>query len=190
MPVNPPLTAHHPVHPPVALWEKPVNHHQLTRFCHTDTRASHCRKIGSMSEIASMRLDKWLWAARFYKTRALAVEQIGKGRVQVNHSAAKASREVRVGDTIDLRQGDVAKTVQVLGLSLQRGPAPVAQQLYTETPESLAERARLAELRRLAPEPASAIAQQHDGRPTKRDRRHIERVRHDWDNRWSASIDG
>ncbi|MBQ0132158.1 MAG: RNA-binding S4 domain-containing protein, partial [Comamonas sp.] len=60
-----------------------------------------------MSELSSMRLDKWLWAARFYKTRSLAVEQIGKGRVQVNRSAAKASREVRVGDTIDLRQGDV-----------------------------------------------------------------------------------
>ena len=136
-----------------------------------------------------MRLDKWLWAARFYKTRALAVEQIGKGRVQVNRSAAKASREVRVGDTIDLRQGDVPKTVRVLGLSPMRGPAPVAQQLYAETSESLAERTRLAEQRRLAPEPAQAIAQLHDGRPTKRDRRSMERVRHDWDDRWSASVD-
>ena len=143
----------------------------------------------SMSELSSMRLDKWLWAARFYKTRSLAVEQIGKGRVQVNRSAAKASREVRVGDTIDLRQGDVPKTVRILGLSAVRGPAPVAQQLYAETPESLAERTRLAEQRRLAPEPAQAIAQQHDGRPTKRDRRSIERVRHDWDDRWSASAD-
>ncbi|MBQ0132505.1 MAG: RNA-binding S4 domain-containing protein, partial [Comamonas sp.] len=116
-------------------------------------------------------------------------EQIGKGRVQVNRSAAKASREVRVGDTIDLRQGDVPKTVRILGLSAVRGPAPVAQQLYAETPESLAERTRLAEQRRLAPEPAQTIAQQHDGRPTKRDRRSIERVRHDWDDRWSASAD-
>lgn len=142
-----------------------------------------------MSEITSMRLDKWLWAARFYKTRALAVEQISKNRVTVNQAAAKASREIRVGDTIALRQGDTPKTVEVLGLSTMRGPAPVAQQLYQETAQSMAERARLAEQRRLAPEPASTIAQQHDGRPTKRDRRNIERVRHDWNDRWSASID-
>lgn len=137
-----------------------------------------------------MRLDKWLWAARFYKTRALAVEQIGKHRVTVNAAPAKASREVRVGDTISLRQGDVPKTVQVLALSAMRGPAPVAQLLYQETADSLAERARLAEQRRLAPEPATAIALQRDGRPTKRDRRDIERTRHQWDDRWSASWDG
>lgn len=147
------------------------------------------RENYAMSEITSMRLDKWLWAARFYKTRALAVEQISKGRVTVNQAAAKASREVRVGDRIDLRQGHVPKIVEVLGLSNMRGPAPVAQQLYQETAQSVAERARLAEQRRLAPEPATAIALQHDGRPTKRDRRHIERVRHDWNDRWSASID-
>lgn len=147
------------------------------------------RENYAMSEITSMRLDKWLWAARFYKTRALAVEQISKGRVTVNQAAAKASREVRVGDRIDLRQGQVPKTVEVLGLSNMRGPAPVAQLLYEETSQSVAERTRLAEQRRLAPEPATAIALQHDGRPTKRDRRHIERVRHDWNDRWSASID-
>lgn len=143
-----------------------------------------------MSEISSMRLDKWLWAARFYKTRSLAVEQISKNRVTVNAMAAKASREIRVGDTIALRQGDVPKTVKVLGLSNMRGPAPVAQQLYAETPESMAERTRLAEQRRLAPEPAASIATQHTGRPTKRDRRSIERVRQDWGDRWSASWDG
>ncbi|MDH0897922.1 RNA-binding S4 domain-containing protein [Comamonas aquatica] len=143
-----------------------------------------------MSEISSMRLDKWLWAARFYKTRSLAVEQISKGRVTVNQAAAKASREVRVGDTIALRQGQAPRTVLVLGLSAMRGPAPVAQQLYRETADSLAERARLAEERRLAPEPAASIAQHHDGRPTKRDRRDIERARHNWDDRWSASWDG
>ena len=143
-----------------------------------------------MSEISSMRLDKWLWAARFYKTRSLAVEQISKNRVTVNAMAAKASREIRVGDTIALRQGDVPKTVKVLGLSNMRGPAPVAQQLYAETQESMAERARLAEQRRLAPEPAASIATPHTGRPTKRDRRSIERVRQDWGDRWSASWDG
>lgn len=143
-----------------------------------------------MSEMTAMRLDKWLWAARFYKTRSLAVEQISKNRVTVNAAAAKASREVRVGDTIALRQGDTPKTVRVLGLSAMRGPAPVAQLLYEETAESMAERARLAEQRRIAPEPATAIALQHDGRPTKRDRRDIERARHQRDDRWSASWDG
>lgn len=142
-----------------------------------------------MSDISSMRLDKWLWAARFYKTRSLAVEQINKNRVTVNATAAKASREVRVGDTIALRQGDVPKTVKVLGLSAIRGPAPKAQQLYQETADSMAERERLAEQRRLAPEPASSIALQHDGRPSKRDRRHIERARNQWNDRWSASMD-
>ena len=143
-----------------------------------------------MSEVSSMRLDKWLWAARFYKTRSLAVEQISKNRVTVNAAAAKASREVRVGDTIALRQGNVPKTVRVMGLSAMRGPAPVAQQLYQETAESVAERERLAEQHRLAPEPASTIALQHDGRPSKRDRRSMDRVRHQWNDRWSASWDG
>ena len=135
----------------------------------------------------AMRLDKWLWAARFYKTRSLAVDEIQKGRVEVNGHHAKLSRDVRVGDTVVLRQqGGLARTVQVLGLSAQRGPAPVAQQLYAETPASIAARAEAAEQRRLAPEPAHALT---EGRPTKRDRRDIERVRHDWDARWSASID-
>lgn len=142
-----------------------------------------------MTDLSSMRLDKWLWAARFYKTRSLAVEQISKNRVSVNAAAAKASREVRVGDSIALRQGDVPKTVKVLGLSASRGPAPVAQLLYEETAESVAQRERLAEQRRLAPEPTASLALQHDGRLSKRDRRGIERVRQQWDDRWSASCD-
>ena len=86
----------------------------------------------------AMRLDKWLWAARFYKTRSLAVDEIQKGRVEVNGHHAKPSRDVRVGDTVVRRQqGGLARTVQVLGLSAQRGPAPVAQQLYAETPASM-----------------------------------------------------
>lgn len=90
-----------------------------------------------------------------------------------------------------LRQGQVPRTVVIRGLSGMRGPAPVAQALYEETAESLAERERLAEQRRLAPEPASSIASQHEGRPTKRDRRQIDQVRErgSWDSRWSASID-
>jgi ribosome-associated heat shock protein Hsp15 len=134
---------------------------------------------------AGMRLDKWLWAARFYKTRALAVDDIGKGRVSVNGQVAKASRDLRVGDTLALRQGPVQRTVRVRGLSAMRGPAPVAQALYEETAESLEARSRAAEARRLAAEPALSIEQ---GRPTKRDRRDIERTQHDW-QRWSASVD-
>lgn len=146
-----------------------------------------------MSEIESMRLDKWLWCARFYKTRSLAVEEIGKGRVTVNNSNAKASREIRVGDRIHLKQGNIPREVMVRGLSGMRGPAPVAQQLYEETAQSLATREQLAEQRRLAPEPAEALAALHAGRPTKRDRRDIDRARQDnserWGDRWSASID-
>ena len=142
-----------------------------------------------MSELLSMRLDKWLWCARFYKTRSLAVEEIGKGRVNVNGAHAKPAREVRVGDTIALRQGQVPRTVVVRGLSGMRGPAPVAQQLYEETADSLVQRQQLAEQRRLAPEPADAIAGRHDGRPTKRDRRSIDQVRSSWGERWSASLD-
>lgn len=128
-----------------------------------------------------MRLDKWLWAARFYKTRALAVEDIGKGRVQVNEQAAKAAKELRPGDVLSLRQGPVQRTVRVLALSAIRGPASQAQLLYEETAESIAARERAAEQRRLAPEPAASIT---EGRPTKQDRRKLA----DWD-RWSASLD-
>ena len=140
-----------------------------------------------MNASDSMRLDKWLWCARFYKTRSLAAEEIGKGRVMVNGQLAKPARDLRCGDTVALRQGPVERTVVVQGLSAQRGPAPVAQQLYAETADSLAERQRQAELRRLAPEPASAIVQ---GRPTKRDRRDIERARTTgWGDRWSAALE-
>jgi ribosome-associated heat shock protein Hsp15 len=79
-----------------------------------------------------LRIDKWLWAARFYKTRALAVEEIDKGRVKVNGIEAKPAREVKPGDTVALRQGPVNRTVVVRGISNQRGAAPIAQQLYEE----------------------------------------------------------
>ena len=133
----------------------------------------------------TMRIDKWLWCARFFKTRSLAAEEIAKGRISVNGLAAKASREVRPGDTVVLRQGPMQRIVVVRALSGMRGPAPVAQQLYEETAESIALREKAQELRRLAPEPAAAL---HEGRPTKRDRRDIDRAR-DWGSRWSASVD-
>jgi ribosome-associated heat shock protein Hsp15 len=131
----------------------------------------------------SLRIDKWLWAARFYKTRSLACDEVTKHRVQINGQDVKPAREVKVGDTLTVRQGNITKTVQVKGISAARGPAPVAQQLYEETPESIALRAKLAEQNRMAAEPAHSI---EHGRPTKRDRRQIE---HAWNERWSASTD-
>jgi ribosome-associated heat shock protein Hsp15 len=131
----------------------------------------------------SVRIDKWLWAARFFKTRSTASDEIGKNRVQINGQDAKASREVKSGDTVRMRQGQVDRTVLVKGISAVRGPAPVAQLLYEETAESILARTQAAERNRLACEPALSIEQ---GRPTKRDRRQIEKA---WDDRWSAGID-
>jgi ribosome-associated heat shock protein Hsp15 len=130
---------------------------------------------------APVRLDKWLWAARFYKTRGLAADAIAKGQVRVNDVVAKASRELRIGDLVAFRQAQLTRTVGVLGLSHMRGPAPVAQTLYAETAESLAAREAAALARRLAPEPAQGMEQ---GRPTKRDRRKLV----EW-TRWSADAD-
>ncbi len=130
---------------------------------------------------ARVRLDKWLWAARFYKTRALATEEITKGRVSINGQPVKASREPHVGDLVAFRQGVVARTVRVLQISNVRGPAPQAQLMFEETADSLAARARLAEQRRMGTEPAQSIEQ---GRPTKRNRRQLA----DW-QRWSATAD-
>ena len=97
-----------------------------------------------------IRIDKWLWAARFYKTRSLATDEIGKGRVEVNGQTAKASREVKAGDMVSTRQGDTTRTLKILALSDQRGPAPMAQALYEETPESIALREKTSQQRRLA----------------------------------------
>ncbi len=128
-----------------------------------------------------LRLDKWLWAARFYKTRSLAADDIDKGRLQVNEQVAKPSRELKTGDRVDIRNGALTRTVIVRALSTVRGPAPQAQQLYEETPESIQRRETFTEQRKLANEPADAIEQ---GRPTKRDRRHLAQ----W-QRWSATVD-
>ena len=118
------------------------------------------------------RIDKWLWAARFFKTRSLATDEVNHGRVQIDQQVVKPSREVRVGDTITIVQAKIARTVVVKGISEQRGPAPVAQQLYEETQESLQARAVAMENNRLSPEPALTIAH---GRPTKRDRREMQK---------------
>lgn len=134
-----------------------------------------------------VRLDKWLWAARFYKTRSLAADEIDKGRVKVNGQVAKASREPRIGDEIELRAGFDQRTLRVKGLSSVRGPAAQAALLYEETAASLLARAHAAEQRRIAPEPSQSLSQ---GRPTKRDRRQLQDLRAPgWNERWSASID-
>ena len=128
-----------------------------------------------------LRLDKWLWAARLFKTRGLAAEEIGKGRVWVNGQPAKASRELREGDVVELRPQAVGRTLVVRALSRLRGPAAIAQTYYEETPQSIERRLAEAARRRERPEPAAAI---ESGRPTKRDRRRLA----DWD-RWSASAE-
>jgi len=125
-----------------------------------------------MTQTERVRIDKWLWAARFYKTRMLALEAIELGRVRVEGQRIKPAREMRVGERIELVQGEQRIVVNVRALGTVRGPATVARTLYEETPASAARRERLAEARRYAPEPAVALA----GRPTKRDRRKLERL--------------
>ena len=132
-----------------------------------------------------LRIDKWLWAARFYKTRSLATDEIDKGRVRINDLEVKPAKEVKVGDTVILRQGPLTRTLVVRGINDKRGGAPAAQLLYQETEASLHLRELQAEQHRLEP----ANSQEH-GRPTKRDRRSIDKVSNkDWGSRWSASAD-
>lgn len=119
-----------------------------------------------------IRVDKWLWAARLLKTRALAAEAVKAGRVKVNGVAAKPSREVGAGDRLELRTGPVRMDVLVRGIAPRRGPASEAAQLYEETPASREARERHSEERRLA-----RLDGGDGGRPTKRDRRRIERVK-------------
>ena len=120
-----------------------------------------------------MRLDKWLWAARFYKTRSLATDAVDGGKVRLNGATVKPAREIRIGDRLALRVGEENWEVVVQGLNEQRRPAPEARLLYQETEESARSRAQAADLRRLAPTPVP----EHKGRPTKRDRRQLIRFR-------------
>jgi ribosome-associated heat shock protein Hsp15 len=120
---------------------------------------------------ATMRLDKWLWAARFFKTRSLATQAIEHGRVKLNGERVKPARDVRPSDRLDLHIGDLDWIITVRALAMQRGPAPVAQALYEEDAESVARRQARVNERRLAASPAAEIK----GRPTKRDRRQIHR---------------
>jgi len=117
-----------------------------------------------------VRVDKWLWAARFFKTRSLAQQAIAAGRVKLNDARVKASHELKAGDSLAVRVSDYEWRIVVKDLSDKRGPAEQARKLYEETAESRAERERRMDLRRWGAEPASTLK----GRPTKRDRRLIE----------------
>jgi ribosome-associated heat shock protein Hsp15 len=120
-----------------------------------------------------VRMDKWLWAARFFKTRALAAEAIDRGKVKINGDRCKPSRHVRNGDVLEIDNGSTEWQVCVLALSDKRGSATIARDLYRETEESLRRREEHAERRKLFSEPGESIR----GRPTKRDRRQLDRSR-------------
>ena len=117
-----------------------------------------------------VRLDKWLWAARFFKTRSLATEAVNGGKVELNGLRPKPAREVHVGDSLRIRLGPFVHELTVRALSERRGPASVAATLYDESPESVSARERLREQHRLAP----TMQYQEGGRPTKKDRRALD----------------
>ena len=142
----------------------------------------------NLAIIPTTRIDKFLWAARFYKTRSLATEDIARGRVKINGLVAKASREVRAGCVVDILRSGLICSFTVLQVSEQRGAAPLAQTLYLESAHSISVREHAQEQRRLHPEPALSIAR---GRPTKRQRRELDSARQSappWNARWSAGL--
>jgi ribosome-associated heat shock protein Hsp15 len=122
---------------------------------------------------ARLRIDKWLWCARFFKTRSLAAEAVDRGRVEINGQPCKNSREVKPGDTVVLEAHQQRWEVVVKGIAQARGPASVAQTLYAETDASQRKRREEADRRRLHVEPTAQL----QGRPTKRDRRRIDGVK-------------
>ncbi len=117
---------------------------------------------------SSLRIDKWLWAARFFKTRSQATEAVDGGKVEINGARVKPAKDVRVGDEVRVRLGPFEHILVVRGLGERRGSASVAQALYEETPDSIAARERLRESHRLAP---AMFVYEEKGRPTKKDRR-------------------
>jgi ribosome-associated heat shock protein Hsp15 len=123
--------------------------------------------------LVGVRIDKWLWAARFFKTRALASRSCELGRIESNGQPSKPAREVRVGDLLRVKNDSGEFQLEVLGLSEMRGPAAVAQTLYRETEASRALRLKLAEERKAMPHFEAA----REGKPSKRDRREIGRLR-------------
>ena len=119
------------------------------------------------SEMEDVRLDKWLWAARFFKTRSLATDAVNGGKVELNGQRPKPAKEVKVGDLLRIRVGPFVHAVMVRALSDRRGPASAAALLFEESAESIAARERLREQHRLAP----SVQYEEGGRPTKKDRR-------------------
>jgi ribosome-associated heat shock protein Hsp15 len=117
----------------------------------------------------SVRLDKWLWAARFFKTRSLATDAVDAGKVKVNGDKVKPARTVRIGDKLDIDNGSDRWEIDVMNLSDVRQAAPIARNLYEETDESVERRANVAENRKMFREPSADFK----GRPTKRDRRQM-----------------
>ncbi len=122
-----------------------------------------------------VRIDKWLWAARFFKTRSLAQTQLERGRVRIGDESVKPARIIKVGEVVNIDTPDLVKTVIVRGLSDIRASAPIASQLYEETPESIRAREVAQARRKLFVEPAAQIK----GRPSKRDRRRLSRLSED-----------
>jgi ribosome-associated heat shock protein Hsp15 len=123
--------------------------------------------------VERVRIDRWLWAARFFKTRSAATDAVLGGRVHVNGERVKPARDIRPGDRVELSIGDVRRTVVVRGVAEKRAPASVAATLYEETPESIALREQRSAERRLARPLGSDLG----ARPTKRDRRRLEALR-------------
>lgn len=119
------------------------------------------------------RIDKWLWAARFFKTRGAATEAVLAGHVQLSGERAKPAKEIRIGDRLEIRFGEIRWTIVVTGIADRRGPATVAATLYEETPESLAERER----QRLERRVARPLGADLGARPTKQARRRIDALR-------------
>ena len=126
-----------------------------------------------MAAVDDVRIDKWLWAARFFKTRSLATEAVAGGKVHVNDARVKPARELHVGDTVDVTIGSLRRTVVVRGLADRRGPATAAQALYEETQESVERRERHLAERKLA----RPLGADLGARPTKLDRRRLEALR-------------
>ena len=145
------------------------------------------RKSNLPENASSMRIDKWVWAARFFKTRSIAKNAIEGGKVHIDGERVKVSREVRVGMQLTIQQGLEKKTVVIKALSDVRGPAPVAQQLYDETPESIEKRELLASQRKM-----HNLARP-DHRPSKKDRRDISKFKNEnsqmFDQSWSYHDD-